>query len=174
MPTVQKESLVDEIKVKLTSYDTLILTDYRGLTVKEMSALRGKLREVGAEMRIYKNTLLEIAIRELALPSMDQLLTGPTAIVFASGDPVAPAKTLQDFAKASKLLEIKGGLVENHVVDADAVKAIASLPSKEQLIANLLGTLQNPLVQTVRVLNGPAAAFARVVNAIAEQKSAAA
>jgi len=113
-------------------------------------------------------------MRELALPSMGEYLAGPTAFVFAGEDPVAAAKTLTNFAKTHQQLEVKAGLVDNRVVDANAVKAIAALPSREELVAKLLGTMQNPLVKTVRVLNGPASAFARVLGAIAEQKQAAA
>lgn len=172
MPTATKQATVAEIKDKLSASSAVIMTDYRGLTVKEMQALRTKLRESGSEIHVYKNTLTEIAVREMALPSMDELLSGPTAFVF-SADPVAPAKAIMDFAKEHKALEVKGGFVENRVVDAEGVKAIASLPSREQLIAQLLGTMLNPMSNLVRVLNGPAAAMARVLNAIAEQKQAA-
>jgi large subunit ribosomal protein L10 len=104
---------------------------------------------------------------------MDELLQGPTLFTFAADDPVAPAKAIMDFAKEHKQLSVKGGFIENHVVSADGVKALASLPSREQLIASLLGTMNNPVTQFVRVLNGPVSAFARVLNAIAEQKQAA-
>ena len=174
MPTVRKEELVEEIKDRFSGSQAVIMADYRGLSVKEMQQLRTKLREIGAEITVYKNSLTEIAMRELALPKMDEYLAGPTAFVFAGEDPVAPAKALTAFAKEHKALELKGGLVENQVVNAEGIKAIASLPSREELIAKLLGTMQNPLVKTVRVLNGPASAFARVLGAIAEQKQQAA
>ncbi len=174
MATAQKKAAVAEIKDKLTTSNGVILADYRGLSVKDMQELRANVRSAGGEIKIYKNTLTEIAIRELALPSMDEYLSGPTAFVFVESDPVAPAKALTEFAKEHKTLQIKGGLIENAVVDQNAVKAIAALPSYEELIAKLLGTMQNPLVKTVRVLNGPASAFARVLNAIAQQKDAAA
>ncbi len=115
----------------------------------------------------------EIAIRELALPSLDEYLAGPTAIIFTGEDPVAPAKALTAFAKLHKALELKGGLVENQVVNAEGVKAIATLPSREELIAKLLGTMLNPLTGFARVLNGPVEAFARTVQAVADQKAAA-
>jgi len=172
MPNAQKEALVAEIKEWFTSSDAVIMVDYRGLTVKEMQALRSRLRENGSEMKIYKNSLTEIAIRELALPSMDAYLEGPTAFVFITEDPVAPAKALTGFAKEHQALELKGGFVQNQVVDAVGVKAIAMLPSREELIAKLLGTMQNPLTKTVRVLSGPARAFATVLDAIAKQKAA--
>ena len=173
MPTSQKESLVVEIKDRLNDAGALIMADYRGLTVKEMQELRNQLRAIGSELKVYKNSLTEIAIRELALPNMDAYLAGPTAIIFTGEDPVAPAKTLTTFAKTHKALEVKGGLVENQVVDAEGVKAIATLPSREELIAKLLGTMLNPLVGFARVLNGPVEAFARTVSAVADQKAAA-
>lgn len=174
MATQVKEDLVAEIKEHFAASGAVLMTDYRGLTVKEMQALRNALREVGAEVRVYKNSLTEIAIRELALPNMDEFLAGPTAFVFAGEDPVAPAKAVATFAKAHQALEIKGGFVQNQIVNAAGVNAIATLPSREELVAKLLGTMLNPLTKTVRVLNGPASAFARVLGAIAEQKQQAA
>lgn len=172
MPTMHKEELVAEIKDRFSGSEAVIMADYRGLSVKEMQQLRNAVREVGGDIKVYKNTLTEIAIRELALPNMDAYLGGPTAFVFIAADPVAPAKALSTFAKAHKALDLKGGLVANRVVDADGVKAIASLPSREELLAKLLGTMQNPLTGTVRVLAGPARAFATVLDAIAKQKAA--
>lgn len=174
MPTVDKKAIVAEIKERFAASAGVIVADYRGLSVKEMRTLRTNVRRAGGEVKIYKNTLAELAIRELAMPSMDALLTGPTAIVFLEGDPVAPAKAVMDFAKEHKLLEVKGGFIEHAVVDAESVKAIASLPTREALIAKLLGTLQAPASSLVRVLNGPAAAFARALRAVADQKAASA
>jgi large subunit ribosomal protein L10 len=173
MPTTQKEGLVGEIKDRLNEAGSLLLADYRGLTVKEMQELRNELRASGGELKVYKNSLTEIAIRELALPSLDTYLAGPTAIIFTGDDPVAPAKALTVFAKAHQALELKGGLVENQVINAEGVKAIAMLPSREELIAKLLGTMLNPLTGFARVLNGPVEAFSRTVQAVADQKAAA-
>ncbi len=174
MPTNAKTDKVAEIKDRLTGSTGVIMADYRGLTVKEMQELRSKVREAGGEIKIYKNTLTEIAVRELAMPSMDEFLSGPTAFVFAGEDPVAPTKALVGFAKKHEALQVKGGFVQNAVVDASAVKAIAALPSREELIAKLLGTMLNPLTNTVRILNAPVGAFARAINAVAQQKEAAA
>jgi len=172
MPTATKEALVAEIKDRFNESAAVIMADYRGLTVKQMQQLRTKVREVGGEIKIYKNSLTEIAVRELALPSMDEFLAGPTAFVFIEGDAVAPAKALTTFAKENPALELKGGFVQNQVVDSAGVKAIASLPSREELLAKLLGTMLNPLTGTVRVLSGPARAFVTVVDAIAKEKAA--
>jgi len=173
MPTSEKENLVVQIKDRLNGAGAVLLADYRGLTVKEMQELRNHMRAAGSELKVYKNSLTEIAIRELALPSLDAYLAGPTAIIFTGEDPVAPAKALTAFAKTHKALELKGGLVENQVVDADGLKVIATLPSREELIAKLLGTMLNPLTGFARVLNGPVEAFARTVQAVADQKAAA-
>lgn len=173
MPTAEKAATIDEIKNHLTDSSGVILADYRGLTVKEMQELRSKLRESGAELKVYKNTLTELALRELSLPEMDELLVGPTAFAFSSGDPVAPAKALMDFAKDHKTLEVKGGFIEHHVVDAKSIIALAALPAREVLIGQLLSAMQAPIAGFARTLNGPMSAFARALNAVAQQKQAA-
>lgn len=173
MPTVQKETLVAEIKDRFAGAQAIIMTDYRGLTVKEVQALRSALRDTGSEMKVYKNSLTEIAIRELDLPNMDAYLAGPTAFVFAGEDPVAPAKALAAFAKAHQALELKGGYVQGQVVDADGIKAIATLPSREELIAKIMGSLVSPVRGFMAMANAPAGALARAFQAVADQKAAA-
>jgi large subunit ribosomal protein L10 len=173
MPNEHKIEEVSEIKDRFARATAVILTDFRGLTVKEMQALRTKLRESGSELRVYKNTLAQIAMRELALPDLGELLDGPTAFLFTFGDPVASAKAVVDFAKDHKVLEVKGGFIDSVVTSAEGVAALASLPSREVLLAKLLGTMLNPIVGFARVLNGPVEAFARTVSAVADQKNAA-
>ena len=173
MPTAEKEQKIAEIKAQLTDSSGVILADYRGLTVKEMQALRLKLREAGAELKVYKNTLTELALRELSLPEMDELLVGPTAFAFSTGDPVAPAKALMDFAKEHKALEVKGGFIENHVVDATSIVALASLPSRDQLISLAMSALLGPVRGFMYVAKGPVGALARALQAVADQKEAA-
>ena len=173
MATAKKQDQVVEIKDRLASAETVIMADYRGLTVKEMSQLRANMRDLGVEVKVYKNTLAQIAVRELELPNMDSLLEGPTAFVFAEGDPVASAKALTAFMKEHKALEIKGGFVQNAIVDADGIKAIATLPSREELIAKLMGTMVNPVRGFMSMCNAPAGALARAMQAVADQKAAA-
>lgn len=174
MPTPQKESLVAEIREKLEGTAGIILADYRGLSVKEIQQLRRDLRDAGAETKVYKNSLAMIAVDEAGLPAeLKEMLVGPSVFVFAGEDPVAPAKAMTNFAKLHEALEIKGGLVEGSIVDAKGMAAVAALPSREELVAKMLGTMLNPMSSLVRVLNGPAGAFARVVQAIADQKAAA-
>jgi len=174
MSTPEKIALVAEIKDRFAGASGVIMADYRGLTVKEMQGLRTRLRAAGSDIKIYKNTLTELAVRELALPSMDEILEGPTAFVFTRDDPAASAKALVEFAKEHKALDLKGGFIDRAVVGADEIKAVAALPPREVLVAKLLGTLQAPASSFVRVLNGPAAAFVRALQAIADQKAAAA
>lgn len=172
MPTQAKVDQVAEIKGLLETCQGFFVVNYRGLSVKDSQELRRTLRETGATMTVYKNNLVKRALADAELPEVEYLV-GPTACVFFETDPVAPAKALKEFAKTHPVLEIKGGLTEGSVVDELQVKAIADLPSREELIAKLLGTMQNPLSKIVRVLNGPAESFARVVQAIADQKDAA-
>jgi large subunit ribosomal protein L10 len=173
MPTAQKEAMVAEIKEKLTGSSGMILADYRGLTVKEMQALRAKLHDAGAELKVYKNTMTELALRELSMPEMDEMLAGPTAFAFAEGDPVAPAKVLMDFAREHKALEVKGGFIERHVVDAASIAALASLPSRDQLVARLMGAMLGPVRGFMYVATAPVGALARAFRAVADQKEAA-
>ncbi|MDR1775273.1 MAG: 50S ribosomal protein L10 [Actinomycetes bacterium] len=173
MPAQSKLEVVAEIKDRFTDAGSVLLVDYRGLSVKAVSDLRRKIKDVDASMVVYKNTLTEIAMRELALPSMHALLEGPTAFVFTGADPVAPAKALADFAKENPALEMKGGLVQNQVIDADGLKALASLPSREELLAKLLGTISNPLRGLVTVLSGPARGLVTALDGLQQQKAAA-
>ncbi len=173
MPSVQNAEKLEAIKSDLANITAMWVVDYRGLTVKESQQLRRNIRDAGAIMKVHKNTLVQLALKELDMPNVDEVLSGPSAFVFAEGDPVASAKAVRDFAKENENLVIKGGIMDGAFVDAEAIEKIAALPSREELIAKLLGSLQNPLTQTVRVLNAPMEAFARCVNAIAEQKPAA-
>lgn len=173
MPTVQKENLVEEIKDRLAACEGVLLADYRGLTVKEMQELRSKVRGSGSDLKIYKNRLMQIALRELAMPALDAYLTGPTALVFVADDAVAPAKVLQDYAKGHPALKIKGGFVQSQVVDGDKVRAIASLPSREELIGKIMSVMISPIRGFMGMANAPVSAFARVVQAVADQKAAA-
>lgn len=169
MPNAQNTEMLANIKADLENAKAMWVVDYRGLTVKEIQQLRRSIREAGASMKVYKNTIMHIALAEMDGPNMDEILAGPSAFVIADEDPVASAKAIKTFAASNENLVIKGGMMDGAYVDADQVKAIASLPSREELIAKLLGTINNPLVQTVRVLNAPMEALARTISAIAEK-----
>jgi len=173
MPNQHNQETVAAIKEDLQGIGALWVVDYRGLSVKQIQGLRSAIREADATMKVYKNTLMHLALAELGLPSLDGILEGPSAFVFTGEDPVASAKALRDFAKASKILSIKGGMMDGAYLDATQVEAVAALPSREELLAKLLGTISNPMTKIVRVLNGPVEAFTRCVSQIAEKKTAA-
>lgn len=173
MPNAENVKLLEEIKEDLSGAGAMWVVDYRGLTVKQIQELRRAIRGADATMKVYKNTLMHLALKETDGPDIDAVLSGPSAFVFTGEDPVASAKVLRDYAKDNEALEIKGGMMDGAFLDVAQVQAVASLPSREELIAKLLGTISNPLVKTVRVLNGPMEAFARTVSAIAGQKDAA-
>ncbi|MBP2656157.1 MAG: rplJ [Firmicutes bacterium] len=173
--TAEKEAVVSELKTKLSDSKGVVLTNYRGLNVAMDTKLRRKFREAGVEYRVIKNTMTRIAANEVGIVGLDQYLEGPTAIAMSMTDPVAPAKVLSDFIKENKLqaMEIKAGLVEGKVIDAQGVKALASLPPREVLIATLLGTLQAPITGLVNVLHGNLRNLAYVLEAVRQQKESA-
>jgi large subunit ribosomal protein L10 len=155
----EKQQIVAEVAEKLRTSACTIITDYRGLNVAQVTELRKQLREAGVEFKVVKNTLTRRATAEANLSELDVHLTGPTAIAFSKEDPVAPAKILSKFAKTNEALEIKAGIVEGKVVDANGIKELADLPSREGLLSMLLSVLQAPMRN-----------FALAVKAVADQK----
>lgn len=172
MPTQLKVDRVAQIAEKLDQNAGLFVVNYSGLSVKQAEELRRNLRESNAELKIFKNNLVKIALADKGVEGLDDILVGPTACVFYAEDPVAPAKALKEFVADNPVLEVKGGYSDGTVVSAADVQAIADLPSREELIAKLLGTMQNPMAKTVRVLNGPMQAFVTALTAIQDQKAA--
>ncbi len=173
--TPEKQEIVAELKTKLGNVKGAVLTSYRGLTVSQDTKLRRKLREAGIEYRVIKNTLTRIAAQEVNLNGLDKYLEGPTAIALSEKDPVAPAKIISDFIKENKLqsLEIKAGLVEGKVIDNNGVKALASLPPREVLIAQVLAGMQAPIAGLVNALQGNIRNLVYTLNAIREKKESA-
>lgn len=169
----EKQAIVAELKEKLTATKGAVLTNYRGLTVGQDTKLRRKLREAGVEYRVVKNTMTRIAAQEIGLEGLDAYLEGPTAIAISMTDPVAPAKLISEFAKENKVLEIKAGIVEGKVIDAAGVKELASLPSREVLIAKMLGSMQSPISGFVNVLQGTIRNVVYVLEAVRKQKESA-
>ncbi|ETI87387.1 50S ribosomal protein L10 [Clostridium butyricum] len=155
-----KEAKVAEIKEKLEKANSVVLSQYQGLTVEEDTVLRKNLREAGVEYKVYKNTLVILAAKELGLEGIVEYLEGPVAIAFGYEDVTVAARVLNDFAKDHKRLELKAGIVEGEIYDTDKIKQLATIPSKEVLIAKLLGSIKSPI-----------SSFARVINAIAESKA---
>lgn len=172
MARPEKEATVAELKSKLVAAQAVVLTDYRGLTVKKITELRRRLRQAGVEYRVAKNTLTSLAAREANLADLDQYLSGPTALAFGETDPVAPAKVLVDFAKENKELTIKGGVLDGRVIGADQIKALADLPSREVLLARVLGGMQAPLVGMASVLSGTLRGFVYALDAYRRQREA--
>jgi large subunit ribosomal protein L10 len=140
-----KEAKVLEIKEKLEKAQGIVLAKYQGLSVEEDTELRKRLREAGVEYKVYKNTLTTLAAKELGIEGLDVHLEGPTSIAFGYTEATAPARILHQFAQEHKKLELKAGLVEGTVFDADGVKVLATIPSREVLIAKLLGSFKAPL-----------------------------
>lgn len=173
MPNAQNVETLAKIKEDLTDIPAMWVVDYRGLTVKEIQALRGAIREADASMKVYKNTLMHIALEDMHLPNCDEVLAGPSAFIFSGEDVAASAKALKEFAKNNKNLEIKGGMMDGQFVDAAQVEAIASLPSRDQLYAQIAGAISGIARGLAVSINGVPSGLARAVNAVSQQKPAA-
>ena len=158
-----KQPIVDEISAHIKDAQSVVLVDYRGLTVEQDTQLRKNLREAGIVYKVYKNTLMNRAFKDTQFECLKEYLEGPSAVAISSEDATAPARVLSEFAKTADKLEIKAGVVEGTVYDAKGMAVIASIPSREVLISRLLGSLQTPVTN-----------FARVMNQLAEKGGAAA
>jgi large subunit ribosomal protein L10 len=169
LPRARKEQKAEQVELlteKLKKAKVVVLTDYRGLTVSQLQELRGKLRTGDVEYRVVKNTLTRRAAEAAGVPALQSELEGPVAIAFGYDDLSTPAKLLNDFVRTTRLkLDIKGGLVEGRVFSPEQVKQLADLPSREALIAQLLGTLQSPVGQLVGIMQTPLQQLLGVLNA---------
>jgi large subunit ribosomal protein L10 len=174
MPAQSKIDKVAEIQEAIDGADAMWLVDYRGLSVKEIQELRRNLRDADAEMKVYKNNLVKIALKNLNLPEMEEQLIGPSGFIFSHGDMAASAKVIKTFMKDHEQVSFKAGLLNGEVLAVEKVMAIADLPSHDELIAKLLGTLSNPTTKLVRTLSEIPASFVRTLGAIADQKQQAA
>lgn len=172
MADQSKEQLVQELAEKLKTAKAAFLADYRGLKVEEVNTLRGKLRETGVEYRVVKNTLLRLAAKGTDFECMSDQLAGPTAIAIAQEDPVAPAKVLSDYAKDSKAFELKSGVLDGKLLSLDDIKALSELPSREVLLAKMLGSINAPVSNFVGVLAAIPRSLVQVLAAIQDQKNA--
>lgn len=168
-----KEQLVSELAERLASAKAAFLADYRGLNVEQVNKLRNELRAAGVEYRVVKNTLLRLASKGTSTECLDPFLAGPTAIAIAGQDPVAPAKILNEFAKANAKFELKGGALEGKALSVEDIKALAELPSREQLLARMLGSLSAPATNFVGVLAAIPRSLVQVLAAIQDKKEAA-
>ena len=165
----QKEQMVADYADKLSRSNAIFLTDYRGLTVSQMESLRGKIREAGGAHNIVKNTLAARALEAANLPVLEDMLNGPTAISYAFEEVPALAKALEDFAKETEILEIKGGLMDGNVLGPEQVSSLASMPPREVLFAQLLGLIQQPGNGVAGVINAAGNKLAATLKAYAEK-----
>lgn len=148
-----KKPIVDEISASIKDAQSVVLVDYRGLTVEQDTSLRKNLREAGITYKVYKNTFMNFAFKGTQFESLAPYLEGPNAVAISTEDATAPARVLSEFAKTADKLEIKAGVVEGALYDAKGMAKIASIPSREVLISKLLGSLQSPVTNFARVLN---------------------
>ena len=149
----QKQAVVSEIREKIESSGSLVLVDYRGLTVEQVTELRNKYREAGVQYKVYKNTMMKLAFNELGFEDFGQYLEGPSAVAFSGEDLTAAARITNEFAKANEKLVIKAGILEGKILDSNEVKAVADIPSREVLIAKLLGSFKAPVSNFVYMLD---------------------
>lgn len=157
-----KQPIVEEIKANLQDAKSAVIVDYRGLTVEQDTRLRKELREAGITYKVYKNTLVRFAVEGTEFEPLKDSLEGPNAIAISKDDATAPARILANFAKTAEALEIKCGIVEGTYYDQAGIKTISSIPSREELLSKLLGSMQAPIAN-----------FARVIKQIAEKDGAA-
>jgi large subunit ribosomal protein L10 len=170
-PAGAKIEVVGELRELVGQTKAAILTDYRGLSVAEMTELRKKLRDVDAEYRVVKNTLFKLAAGgSMPIAEMGEHLSGPTAIGFAKGDPVAAAKILLDYAREHKAMSVKAGVMDGRVLDASQVEALSKTPPREVLLSMMLGSLQSPIAGFVGTLGGIISNFVFTLQAIADKQ----
>ncbi len=148
-----KQPVVAEIAELLDGAQSAVVVDYRGLTVEQDTQLRKQLREAGITYKVYKNTMIRFAAKGTAFEALEANLEGPTALAVSKTDATAPARVLAGFAKKADKLEIKGGVVEGAYYDAKGMQTIASIPSRDELLGRLLGSMQSPIANFARVLN---------------------
>jgi large subunit ribosomal protein L10 len=173
MPKPVKIDSVKEIKENLENVGMVVMTDYRGLTVKEVSELRKKLRACQTEYKVYKNTLINIAYENKPNQSeISPMLIGPTAVAYTNADPVEMAKVLVDFAKAHDKMQIKGGIFASNVIDLAKITFLTKLPTKQVLLAKLAGTLQAPITCLVYGLSALPKKLVYALDAVRQQKAA--
>ena len=167
-----KEAEVAEIQEKIEKSQSVMFLDYRGLNVAEVTELRNKMREAGVEYKVIKNTMIRRAAEKAGIEGLDDVLEGPTAVAFGYADPVAPAKILVDFIEDTKKTILKGGVLAGKAMSEAEIKNLASLPSKEELIAKMLGSLNAPITGLVMALSGIPRNLVYALNAIKEKKEA--
>lgn len=170
MKIAEKQSIVEDLKDRFARSKVVIVTDYKGLDVTSINGLRRQLREADCEYRVVKNTLLRRASEETDIAVIKDTFTGPNAVTFSYEDPVAPAKVLTEFAKSNDKLEIRVGVMDGKMLDADAIKALSALPSREVLLSQLLSAMNGVPGSFVSTLNNILGQMLNVLMAIKEKK----
>ena len=165
----QKEKMVADYLDRLSRSQAMILTDYRGLTVGQISELRRNLREIKGSFQVVKNTLFERVLEQAGIPVRTEPLQGPLAVAFCMGDPQSVAKALLGFAKETDILRIKGAILGTRFLGPEAVKDLAELPPREVILAQLLGTVQGPMSDLVGIITAPLRELVQVLQARSEQ-----
>ncbi|MCP4049749.1 MAG: 50S ribosomal protein L10 [bacterium] len=167
---IDKSKKIEEIKSKVDTSVFSLIADFRGLSVSEVTGLRQKLRDSGAEMTVYKNTLARRALQDLKIDYPAEMLIGPSALVNTEGDPIALAKILVDFIKESEALKIKGGLLDGENLDKESIIQLSELPGRDELIAKSVALIKSPVTNFVMILSGQIRNLINVMNAIKEKK----
>ena len=167
-----KKQIVEEIKEKVDKAQGIVLVDYRGLNVEELTQLRRIYREAGVDYKVYKNTMMRFAFKDAGYEEFNEYLIGPNAVAFGFDDPVQAAKITDEFAKKHDKLEIKAGIVDGKIIGIEEIKELASLPSKEVLIAQALGGLNAPIAGFANVLQGTIRNLVYALNAVKEKQEA--
>ncbi len=170
MPTPRKAAMLVDLKDRMERSSIAISAEYRGLTVAQLTELRRALRPANVEVKVVKNTVASMAAAQAGHPKMAEIFQGPTAVAFGYGDPIAPVKLLTEYMRTRRVqLNILGGYLQGTVLNRAGVEGLATMPSKEQLIADFVGKLQSPLYGFAGLMNAPITQFARLLNARAEQ-----
>ncbi|MEK0415423.1 MAG: hypothetical protein RL352_820 [Actinomycetota bacterium] len=169
----EKAAVVAEVRDKFAASNAVIVSEYRGLTVGALAKLRRTLRPLGAEYKVYKNTLVKIAARDGSMSAVEGMVGGPVAITFINGEVSAVAKAMREFAKENEALKLKGGVVDGKAVDVKGLRALADLPSREVMLAKLAGLLKAPMANTAYMLSALPRKAAYGLKALVEQKEAA-
>ncbi len=170
---LEKAKTQEKLKKTMSSAESVVFVDYRGVNVADDTRLRRICRDSAVEYKVVKNTLTGRAAAELGLSGLEEILHGPTGMAVSSTDPVGPAKVMSSFAREVPALHIKGGVLNGAVITADRVAFLATLPPKKQLLGYVLGAFQSPMTATVTVLNATLSGFARAIDAIREKKASA-
>ena len=147
-----KQPIVEEISSKIEGAQSLVLVDHRGLTVQQDTDLRKQLREAGVFYKVYKNTMMNFAFKGTVFEGLSDLLNGPSAIAVSKGDATAPARIICEFAKTAKNLEVKGGVVEDKILDVKGIEEVSQIPSREILLGRLFGSMQSPVTNFARLI----------------------